>query len=323
MLTRRILLTSLATAMAGVGSASAQPYPSRPIALVVPFPAGGPADAIGRILADGMRASLGRPVIVENIGGASGSLGVGRVARAAPDGYTLSLGSWPTHVINGVAYVLPYDVLNDFEPVSLVTTQPLLIIARKNLPARDLPEMIAWLKSNPDKATQGTAGAGGASHVAGLFFQRETGTRFQFVPYRGTAINDLMAGSIDFMIDLAASSLPQVRAGTVKAYAVTAGTRLASAPDIPTVAEVGLPRLEMTSWYGLWVPKGTPKEIVARLNNALVDCLADPSARSRLAGLGQQIFPLEQQRPEALRAHHRAEIEKWWPILKEANVKTE
>jgi len=219
--------------------------------------------------------------------------------------------------------VLPYDVLNDFEPVSLVTTQPLLIIARKDLPARDLPELIAWLKSNPDKATQGTAGAGGASHVAGLFFQRETGTRFQFVPYRGTAINDLMAGSIDFMIDLAASSLPQVRAGTVKAYAVTAGTRLASAPDIPTVAELGLPRLEMTSWYGLWVPKGTPKEIVARLNNALVDCLAVPGARSRLAGLGQQIFPREQQRPEALGAHHRAEIEKWWPILKEANVKIE
>jgi len=323
MLTRRMLLTSLATAMAGLGTASAQPYPSRPITLIVPFPAGGPADAIGRILADGMRASLGRPVIVENIGGASGSLGVGRVARAAPDGYTLSLGSWPTHVINGVAYVLPYDVLNDFEPVSLVTTQPLLIIGRKNLPARDLLELIAWLKSNSDKATQGTAGAGGASHVAGLFFQRETGTRFQFVPYRGTAINDLMAGSIDFMIDLAASSLPQVRAGTVKAYAVTAGSRLASAPDIPTVADVGLPRLEMMSWYGLWAPKGTPKEIVARLNDALVVCLADPGARSRLTGLGQEIFSREQQRPEALRAHHQAEIAKWWPILKEANVKTE
>jgi tripartite-type tricarboxylate transporter receptor subunit TctC len=323
MLTRRMLLALLAIGVAGIGSASAQPYPTRPITLVVPFPAGGPADAIGRVVAEGMRASLGRPIIVENIGGASGSLGVGRVARAAPDGYTVSLGSWPTHVINGVAYVLPYHVLNDFEPVSLVTSQPLLIIARKNLPARDLLELIAWLKSNSDKATQGTAGAGGASHVAGLFFQRETGTRFQFVPYRGTAINDLMAGSIDFMIDLAASSLPQVRAGTVKAYAVTASSRLASAPEIPTVAEIGLPRLEMTSWYGLWAPKGTPKEIVARLNDALVGCLADPGVRSRLAGLGQQIFPREQQRPEALRAHHQAEIEKWWPILKEANVKIE
>ena len=234
---RTMLLASLVAAIAWttVGSVSAQSYPSRPITLVVPFPAGGPADAIGRLLAEGMRVSLARPVIVENVGGASGSLGVGRVARAAPDGYTLILGSWPTHVINGAAYALPYHVLNDFEPVSLVTTQPLLIIGRKNLPANDLPGLIAWLKANSDKATQGTAGVGGASHVAGIFFQRETGTRYQFVPYRGSAINDLMVGSIDFMIDLAASSLPQVRAGTVKGFAVTAGNRLASAPNVPTV----------------------------------------------------------------------------------------
>jgi tripartite-type tricarboxylate transporter receptor subunit TctC len=270
-----------------------------------------------------MRPSLGRAVIVENVGGASGSLGVGRVARAAPDGYTLILGSWPTHVINPAAYALPYDVLNDFEPVSLVTTQPLLIIGRKDLRANDLPGLIAWLKANPDKATQGTAGVGGASHVAGIFFQRETGTRYQVVPYRGSGINDLMAGSIDFMIDLAASSLPQVRAASVKGFAVTASSRLAAAPDIPTVVEAGFPRLEMTSWYGLWAPKGTPSEMVTRLNEALVGGLAEPGARSRLAGLGQQIYPREQQRPEALRAHHRSETEKWWPILKDANIKGE
>ena len=327
MLTCRALLASLsvvaATLTNNVVGASAQAYPSRPITLIVPFPAGGPADAIGRIVAEGMRASLGRPVIVENVGGASGSIGVGRAARASPDGYTLSLGSWPTHVVNGAVYALQYDVLNDFEPVSLLTTQPLLIIGRKALPAKDLMELITWLKANPDKATQGTAGAGGASHVAGIFFQRETGTRFQFVPYRGTAINDLMSGSIDFMIDLAASSLPQVRTGTVKAFAVTASGRLASAPDIPTVGEVGFPRLQMTSWYGLWAPKGTAKTIVTKLNAALVEALADPKTRSRLAILGQEIFPGEQQTPDALRSYHRAEIEKWWPILKEARVKAE
>jgi tripartite-type tricarboxylate transporter receptor subunit TctC len=325
MLTRTMFLASLVAAMSwtAVGRVSAQSYPSRPITLVVPFPAGGPADAIGRVLAEGMRVPLGRPVVVENVSGASGSLGVGRVARAAPDGYTLILGSWPTHVINGAAYALPYHVLNDFEPVSLVTSQPLLIIGRKDLQANDLPSLIAWLKANPDKATQGTAGAGGASHVAGIFFQRETGARYQFVPYRGSGINDLMAGSIDFMIDLAASSLPQVRAGTVKGFAVTAGSRLASAPDIPTVIEAGFPRLEMTSWYGLWVPKGTPNAIVTKLNEALVDGLAEPGARERLGTLGQQIFPRQQQRPEALRAHHRSEIEKWWPILKNANIKGE
>jgi tripartite-type tricarboxylate transporter receptor subunit TctC len=319
----RLALLAVAAALVSPAAALAQDYPSRPITLVVPFPAGGPADAIGRILADRMRPPLGRPVIVENIGGASGSIGVGRAARAAPDGYTLILGSWPTHVVNGAVYALQYDVVKDFEPVSLLTDQPLLIIGRKTLPARDLAELIGWLKANPDKATQGTAGAGGASHVAGILFQRETSTRFQFVPYRGSPINDLMAGSIDFMIDLAASSLPQVRAGTVKAFAVTAGSRLTLAPDIPTVTEIGLPRLQMTSWYGVWAPSGTAATVIGKLNDALVDTLADPAVRSRLAALGQEIFPREQQTPEALRAYHRAEIEKWWPILKEANVKAE
>jgi tripartite-type tricarboxylate transporter receptor subunit TctC len=322
---RQFLCFAAATAAAPAlpRVASAQVYPSRPITLIVPFPAGGPADTIGRIMAEGMRASLGRSVIVENIGGASGSIGTGRAARAAADGYTLSFGSWPTHVVNGAVYALPYDVLNDFEPVSLVATQPLLIIAKKAMPAKDLKELIAWLKANSDKATQGTAGAGGASHVAGVLFQRETGTRFQFVPYRGTGMQDLMAGLIDMMIDLAANSLPQVRADTIKVYAVTATNRLAAAPDIPTVAEAGLPGLQMTSWTGLWVPKGTPKDVIAKLNAAVVDALANPAIRSQLANLGQEIFPREQQTPEALGAHHKAEIEKWWPIIKAANIKAE
>jgi tripartite-type tricarboxylate transporter receptor subunit TctC len=304
-------------------TATAEVYPSRPITMIVPFPPGGPADAVGRILAEGMRASLGQPVTIDNVGGASGSIGVGRAARATPDGYTLTWGSWPTHVVNGAVYALQYDVLNDFEPVSLTTRQPLLIIARKTMPANNLMELVAWLKANPDKATQATAGAGGASHVAGVFLQSETGTRFQFVPYRGTGMQDLMGGLIDFMIDLAANSLPQVRAGTVKAYAVTADTRLAAAPDIPTVAEAGLARLQITSWNGIWVPKGTPRHAIEKLQAAIGRALADPEVGSRLAALGQEIFPREQQTPEALRAHQKAEIEKWWPIIKAAGIKAQ
>jgi tripartite-type tricarboxylate transporter receptor subunit TctC len=246
---RRLLIAVAFLASCG-SIAMAQVYPSRPVTMVVPFPAGGSTDTIGRVMADGMRGPLGRSVIIENVGGASGNLGVGRVARAQPDGYTLILGSWPTHVLNAAIFTLPYDPLNDFEPVSLVAAQPLFIIARKAMPARDLTELVAWLKANPDKATQGTAGTGGASHLAGVFFQKATGTRFQFVPYRGSApaMQDLLAGQIDMMIDLAASATPQVRAGNVKAYAVTAKSRLAAAPDVPTVDEAGLP--------GYYVPRG-------------------------------------------------------------------
>jgi tripartite-type tricarboxylate transporter receptor subunit TctC len=322
----RILLFAVAVASYCVAdSATAQVYPSRPITMVVPFPAGGSTDTIGRVLADGMRASLGQTIIIENVGGASGNIGVGRVARAAPDGHTLILGSWPTHVLNAAIFTLPYDPLNDFEPVSLVAAQPLFIIAKKTMPAKDLAEFIAWLKANPDKATQGTAGTGGASHLAGVFFQKATGTRYQLVPYRGSApaMQDLLAGQIDMMIDLAASSTPQVRAGNVKAYAVTSRTRLAAAPDIPTVDEAGLPGYYVLSWHAIWVPKTTPKTVIAKLNAAVVDALADPTVRKRLADVGQDIYPREQQTPEALSAYHKAEIEKWWPLVKAANIKVE
>ena len=305
--------------------ALAQTYPTRPITMVVPYAAGGPTDTIARILTERMRVSLGQIVIVENVTGAAGTIGVGRVARAAPDGYTICIGHWGTHVVNGAIYDLPYHVLNDFEPVSLIATNPALIVARKAVPANTLQELIAWLKANAATATQGTAGLGSASHVSGVYFQAITGTRFQFVPYRGAgpAMQDLVAGQIDMMIDQAANSLPPVRAGLIKAYAVTDKTRLTAAPDIPTVDEAGVPGLHISTWHALWMPKGTPKDIITRLDGAVVDALADARVRQRLADLGQELPPPEEQNPETLAAFHKAEIEKWWPILRAANIKVE
>jgi tripartite-type tricarboxylate transporter receptor subunit TctC len=303
--------------------ATAQAYPTRPITIVVAYGAGGPSDIIARILAEGMRGPVGQPVIVENVPGASGTIGVGRAARAAPDGYTLVLGNWATHVLNGPMFTLPYDLQKDFEPVALVSSDPLMVVARKTLPVQDLNGFIAWLRANPE-ATQGTTGAGGISTVGGLLLQKETGTSFRFVPYRGglaAAMQDLVAGQIDFMIDTAANSLPQVRAGTIKALAVTSTQRLASAPDIPTVDETGHPGLFALNWQAAFLPKATPQEIVARLNAAIVSALADANVRRRLADIGQQIFPPEQQTPQALGAFQSTEIEKWWPIIKAASIR--
>jgi tripartite-type tricarboxylate transporter receptor subunit TctC len=301
----------------------AQGTQSRPITVVVPFPAGGPSDAVGRILAEKMRVALGQPVIVENVGGAAGSIGVGRVARAAPDGQTLVLGYWGTHVINGAIYKLQYDVIEDFEPIALLPGQPLLVAAKQAMPAHDLKELIAWLKSNPDKASQGTAGIGSIGHIAGLLFQRETGTRFQFVPYRGVALimQDLLSGQIDMAFPVPVSSIQQARAGLIKAYAVTAGTRLKIAPEIPTVDEAGVPGLHLSLWQGLWAPKGTPKELILRLAEAVVLALSDDAIRQKLAAMGFDIPPREKFTPEALRAHQQAEIDKWWPILRVENIK--
>jgi tripartite-type tricarboxylate transporter receptor subunit TctC len=317
---RRMLVASLALAalFANVARAPAQTYPSHPITMIVPLAAGGPIDTIARIVAEAMTTSLGQPVIIENVTGASGSLGVGRVARAKPDGYTICLGYLGTHVFNGASYALPYDLVNDFEPVGLLVSNPLVIVARKDMPAKDLRELIGWLKSNPSKASEGTTGVGGSSHVAGIYFQRETGTRFQLVPYRGAALimQDLLAGRIDLMIDFAANSLPQVRLGTIKAYAVTAPGRLPAAPDIPTVDEAGLPGFYISPWEGVWAPKGTPKDVIGKLNGAIVAALANPAVRRRLADLGQEIYPRDQQTPEALGAFQQVEIKKWWPIIK-------
>jgi len=281
-------------------------------------------DLLARIIGERIRATLGIPVIIENVTGAAGSIGVGRVARAPPDGYTLSAGHWGTHVANGAIYALTYDVLNDFEPISLLASVPYLIVARKSLPVDDLKGLIAWLKANADKATAGTAG-GAPQHIFGTLFQVMSGTRFQFVPYRGAApaMQDLVAGQIDFSIADAAASLEQVRSGTIKAFAVAAKSRLLAALEIPTVDEAGLPSFYASLWFGMWAPRRTPKEVVAKLNSAVVDGFGDASVLSGLDSLGLDRFPREQETPEALGAFQKAEIEKWWPIIRAANIRAE
>ncbi len=318
------LLAGLVLAtLLGIAPAGGQTYPSRPITLIVPFPAGGALDTIARALAERMRVALGQPVVVENVPGGAGNVGVARLARAAPDGYTADIGGWVTHVVNGALYTLGFDVRTDFAPVSLIATQPMLVVGKKALVPENLRDLVDWLKQNPDRALVGHAGVGTTGHISGLFFQQHSGTRVQFVPYRGLglAMQDLLAGHIDLIVDQAVNALPHVRSGAVKAYAVAAPSRLAAAPDVPTVDEAGLPGLYITSWQSLWLPKGTPASVVARLNAALVETLADPAVRRRLGDLGQEIFPAEQQTPEALAAHHKAEIERWWPLIRAANIK--
>jgi tripartite-type tricarboxylate transporter receptor subunit TctC len=306
-------------------AAAAEPYPSRPITMVVPVSAGGPTDAIARALADAMRGSLGQPVVVENVTGAAGNIGVGRVARAPADGYTLGIGLTSTHVFNGAIYPLPFDLLSDFAPIALVATNPQLIVSKNDVPAKNLRELIAWLKANPDTATMATIGPGSPAHIAGVLFERITGARVRFVPYRGGApgMQDLLAGQIDLMIPQPSLALPQMQAGKIRAYAVTAETRLPSVPDVPTADEAGAPGLHVAIWHGLWAPKSTPSEVIARLNAAAVKALADPALRQRFADMGQEIPARSQQTPEALHAYQRAEIDKWWPIIKAANVKAD
>jgi tripartite-type tricarboxylate transporter receptor subunit TctC len=330
MKSNRAILISLSamfaiTLAASGGQASAQIYPSRPITMVVPLAAGGPLDTLARILAEPMRASLGQPVIVENITGAAGTVGTGRVARAAPDGYTIGMGFLGTHVLNGAIYALPYDVVKDFEPIALISSNPHLIVAKAALPATDLRELIGWLKLNRDKASAAMAGVGTSTHVAGLLLQQFAGVRFQMVPYRGAApaLQDVMAGQVDLMVDVASNSLPYLQGGKIKAFAVTANTRLPSAPEIPTVDEAGLPGFHMSTWYALFGPKAMPKDVITKLNTAAINALADPAVGRRLADLGLDIPPREQQTPEALALLQRAEIEKWWPIIKAANIKPE
>jgi tripartite-type tricarboxylate transporter receptor subunit TctC len=304
-------------------TAGAQSYPTRPVTLIVPYPAGGPSDVLTRILAERLKTALGQPIVIENVTGAGGSIGVGRVARSAPDGYTLAIGHNQTHVINGASMNLPYDVVKDFEPVSLIADTPQWVIGRKTLPANDVKELIAWLKAN--KATSGSVGVGGPTDLSALSFQKQTGTQFQFVPYRGGAplIQDMLAGQIDIAFGQAANYLAQVRQGQLKAYAVLAKQRWWAAPDVPTMDEAGVPGLRASFWHGLWAPKGTPKEIVARLDAAIVETLADPAVVQRLMDIGQDIWPRDKQTPEALAAQQKAEIEVWWPIIKANNIKGE
>jgi tripartite-type tricarboxylate transporter receptor subunit TctC len=320
---KRLIAALAALTMASAG-AFAQSYPSRPITMVVPLGVGGSTDVIARIMAEGMRPMLGT-IVVENTTGAGGTIGVGRVARAAPDGYTIGIGQWGTNVASGAIYSLPFDLVKDFEPVALISTQPFLIVAKKSTPASNLKELIEYLKANADKVSQGNSGIGTPSHVGGLLFQKAIGASFTMIPYRGAgaSMQDLVAGNIDVMLDTPAVSMSHVRGGNIKAYAVTANKRVAIAPEIPTTDEAGLPGFYFSFWHAFWVPKGTPKEIVQKINSAVVAALADPATRKRLTDIAQEIFPPEQLTPEALGTFHQAEIDKWWPIIKAANIKAE
>jgi tripartite-type tricarboxylate transporter receptor subunit TctC len=319
------LAAGAAVLPAGSRIVRAQSYPSRPISIVVPYPAGGPTDTLARILAERMRASLGQTLVVENISGAGGSVGVARVARAAPDGHTLSIGHWQTHVVNAATQTLAYDVVKDFEPVSLLADCPMWIVARNGLPPKDFGELLAWLKASPGKATVGIVGVGGGADVVATYFQKNTGTSVQFVPYRGGApmIQDLVGGQIDLTFTQVASALQQARGGQIKAYAVMAKSRWWAAPAVPTIDEAGVPGLYASFWHGLWTPRKVPKEIVAKLHAAVQEALADPAVRARFRDLGQEIPARELQTPEALTAQQNAEIEKWWPIIKAAGIKAE
>jgi tripartite-type tricarboxylate transporter receptor subunit TctC len=322
---RKMLTAAVVALTAGIAGASAQTYPSRPITLIAPFPAGGPLDTIARLVAEPMREALGQAVVVENVAGAGGNIGTLRVARAAPDGYTVGIGQWSTHVVNPITYTLQYDVQADFEPVGLLTITPQLIIARKDFPAKDIKELVAWLKANPDQATAGTVGAAGGAQVSSIYFQEKIGTRFRFVPYRGggPAVQDMVAGRLDVMLDQAANALGPVRAGTVKAYAVMAKDRWSALPDVPSSDESGVPGLYVAYWHAMWAPKGTPNDIVTKLNAAVGRALADSAVSRRLSDVGHDVFPADQRSPAALAAYHKAEIEKWWPIVRATGLKAQ
>jgi tripartite-type tricarboxylate transporter receptor subunit TctC len=315
----------LFTLLALSGSAFAENFPSHPITVIVPFSAGGPSDAMMRIMAERMKSTLGETILIENVTGAGGSLGVGRTVRSPPDGYTIGFGHLGTNVANGAIYKLGYDLIADLEPVVLLPSNPMIIVSKNAVPAKSLKELLAWLKSRPAPPTAGTAGAGSGSHIGGLYFENVSGIKLQYVPYRGTApaLNDLVAGQIDIIVDQTSNSINQVRGGTIRAYAITDEKRIEQAPDVPTTDEAGLPGFHMTLWSGLWVPKGTPKEIIAKLNAAAVDALNDPAVRKQLGNLGLQMPPADQLTPEALGAWQKAEIAKWWPMIKAANVKVE
>lgn len=322
---RKTVWAGLIGCLALTAAARADDYPSHPITIIVPFSAGGPSDAMARVLAERMRVTLGQAVVIENVTGAGGSIGVGRAVHSPPDGYTISFGHLGTHVANGAVYKLNYDLVTDLEPVVLLPSNPMMIVSKNAVPANSLKELLAWLKSQPSPATAGTAGAGSGSHIAGVYFERVSGIKLQYVPYRGTApaLNDLIAGQIDLIVDQTSNSINQVRAGTIRAYAITDNKRLSSAPEIPTAEEAGLKGFDMTLWSGLWVPKGTPKEIVTRLNAAAVEALNDPAVKKQLEGQGLEMTPQDQLTPEALGTRQKAEIAKWRPIIKAANIKVD
>jgi len=316
---RRFLVVLAVAIFAGIVSAQAQSYPTRPITLVVPFPPGGSTDAAARIMAERMRAPLGQPIVIENVGGAGGSIGVGRVARAAPDGYTFDIGQWDTHV-GSIIYKLDYDLEKDFEPIGLISNNPQLMVAKNDLPANNLAELVTWMKANPGKINFVNQNA--AANVSGVLFENLTRQKVQFIPYRGAgpAMTDLISGTVDLLVVQGAVALPQIRAGKIRALANLSAQRSASMPDIPTADETGVPGLYMSGWFGFFAPKGTPKDVIARLNAATVEALADPAIQKRFTELGLDVAPRAQQTPEGLASFQKAEIEKWWPIIKAAGI---
>ena len=319
-------ITTVGIAMSLAASAQAQTFPSRPLSVIVTYPPGGPVDTVTRIVAEHMRGTLGQPFVIENVGGAGGSLGVGRLARSAANGYTIGVGDIGAFVLNGAVYALPYDLMADFEPVALLATSPLLVLARNTMQAKDLKELIAWLKDNHGKVSQGHIGSGTLSHLCGLYMQATAAATWTFVPYRGAAaaLQDLTGGQIDLICAApGGGSLPLARGGQIKAYAVMAPARLASAPEIPTADEAGLSGFHVSFWQAMWAPKGTPKDVIMALNAAVVAALADPAVRTKFAELGQVIPPRAEQTPEALGALRKAEADRWWPIIKAAGIKPE
>ena len=320
-----LLALALAVVLTFSPTAAAQSYPAKPVTIVVPFSAGGPTDTLARLMSDRLRKSLGQPVLVDNTTGAGGSIGTGKVARAAPDGYLVVIGHWGTHVVNGVYYSLPFHVLTDFEPVAMIATNPQVIISKTAVPAKNLKELVAWIAANQGKALMGTGGVGGASHMAAIYFQNAIKSKFQYVPYRGgaPALQALFAGEVDLYVTQVSNIASHLKSGKIRAYAVTAPNRQGAAPDIPTVDEAGLPGLHTAVWHGMWLPRATPRDVVMKLNGAIVETLGDGSVRERFAALGQDIPPREQQTPEALFAHHKAEIDKWWPMIRAAGLKAE
>jgi tripartite-type tricarboxylate transporter receptor subunit TctC len=327
MIGKLVIATAVAAGLSLVAAppTRADDYPSKPITMIVPLAPGGSTDVLARIVAQGLGKQLNQPIVVENTAGAGGVVGVTRAERATPDGYTILFGQWGTNMANGAIYPLDYDLVSDFEPIVLVATQPFFISSRKTLPANSLKDLIAWLKSNGDKTTEGNSGIGSPSHIAGVLLQQTLGLHWQMIPYRsaGLSMQDLVAGTIDIELDAPPVTVPQLQAGAIKTYAVAAKNRVAIAPDVPTTDEAGLPGFYFSFWHAMWAPKGTPKEIVAKLNAAAVAALADPDTRKRLIDFGQEIYPREQQTPQALLAFHKAEISKWWPIIKDAGIKAQ
>jgi len=313
------LIAALFMVVCAAATVQAQPFPSRPLTLIVPFPPGGSTDAAARIMGEKMRESLGQPIVIENVGGAGGSIAVGRLARSVPDGYTFDIGQWDTHV-GSIIYKLDHDLEKDFEPIALVSNNPQLMVAKNDLPAKNLGELVAWMKANPGKINFVNQNA--AANVSGVLFEQLTGQKVQFIPYRGAgpAMTDLVAGTVDLLVVQGAVALPQIRAGKIKALANLSPQRSASMPDIPTSDESGVKGLYMSGWFGFWAPKGTPNDVIAKLNAATREALADPALQKRFSDLGLDVAPREQQTPEGLAAFQKAEIEKWWPIIKQAGI---